>query len=80
MLKLLPTITFKFLINSLFMLNVQIIELEFETCFFLENVLRSHGSSLIYDQVKILFKILKKLIHGRTLPLKKTIIIDHLYF
>ena len=43
MLKLLPTITLKFFMNSLFMINVQIKELEFKTCFFLENVLRSHG-------------------------------------
>ena len=43
MLKLLPTITLKFFINSLFMINVQIKELEFKTCLFLENVLRSHG-------------------------------------
>ena len=43
MLKLLPTIILKYFINSLFMINVQIKELEFKTCFFLKGVLRSHG-------------------------------------
>ena len=37
------TITLKFFINSLFMINVQINKLEFRMCFSLETVLRSHG-------------------------------------
>ena len=49
--------------NGLSMINVHIKELK--TDFFLENVLRSHGSTSMYDQVRILFKILQELIRGK---------------
>ena len=50
------------------MINVQIKDLVFKNCFFLKNLLRSHGRTCkifnVCDQVRILFKILQELIHG----------------